>query len=229
MEARDIMVWPVVTVAPSCSVQDAARILLQYHISGAPVIDDAGKIVGIITERDLLRRVESATERSRPSWLRYLVSDGDLASEYVRARARNVADVMTKAVISATVDMPIKDVAALLEKYSIKRVPVLAGGRLAGIISRANLVQVLATAQGKLEVELPDTVVRKQLMSHLKEEPWSDTWQLNFTVNGGIVDIWGICRSEAERDAIRVAAENTPGVRAVNNHLSTPQPFAATL
>ena len=229
MEARDIMVSPVVTVAPDCSVQDAARILLHYRISGAPVVDDTGQIVGIISEGDLLRRIETATERSRPSWLRFLISDGDLASEYVKARARNVTDAMTRSVISATVDMPIKDVAALLEKHSIKRVPVLAGGRLVGIISRANLVQVLATAQGKLEVEVPDTVIRKQLMSHLKEEPWSDTWQLNFTVNGGVVDIWGICRSEAERDAIRVAAENTPGVRAVNNHLSTPQPFAATL
>ena len=228
MQARDIMISPVVTVYPSLSVRDAAKTFLKHHISGAPVVDDHGKMVGIITEGDLLRRVETNTERDRSAWLRLLISDEDLAAEYVKARARTVADVMTRTAITVTVDTPLKDIAQTLEKHSIKRVPVLAGRRLVGIISRSNLVQALATAQDKLEVPLPDSAIREHLLSHLKEEPWSDTWQLNFTVNGGTVDIWGICRSEAEREAIRIAAENTPGVRAVNNHLCMQRPFAPT-
>jgi CBS domain-containing protein len=222
------MVSPVVTVHPTTSVRDAARIFIQHRISGAPVVDDAANIVGIVTEGDLLRRVETETERNRSSWLRLLISDENLAAEYIKARARTVADVMTKAVITVTVDTPLKDIAQALEKHSIKRVPVMAGAHLMGIISRANLVQVLATARERLEVQVPDSVIRRQLLSHLKEEPWPDTWQLNFTVNGGVVDIWGICHSEAERDAIRIAAENMPGVRAVNNHLCIPAPFAPT-
>ena len=228
MRAGDIMVSPVVTVHPTSSVRDAARTFIQYRISGAPVIDDAANIVGIITEGDLLRRVETETERNRSSWLRLLTGDEDLAAEYVKARARKVADVMTKRVITVAIDTPINDIAETLEKHSIKRVPVLADNRLVGIVSRANVVQALATARDKLEMPLQDSAIRKELLSHLKEEPWSDTWQLNFTVNSGTVDIWGICRSEAEREAIRIAAENIPGVRAVNNHLCMQRPFAPT-
>ena len=229
MRAGDIMVSPVVTVHPTSSVRDAAGTFIQHRISGAPVVDDAANIVGIITEGDLLRRVEIETERNRSSWLRLLTGDEDLAAEYVKARARRVADVMTKRVITVTIDTPINDIAETLEKHSIKRVPVLADNRLVGIVSRANVVQALATARDKLEMPLQDSAIRKELLSHLKEEPWSDTWQLNFTVNGGTVDIWGICRSEVEREAIRIAAENVPGVRAVNNHLCMQRPFAPTL
>ena len=229
MRAGDIMVSPVVTAYPSLSVRDVAKLFLEHHISGAPVVDDVGNMVGIVSEGDLLHRVETGTERNRSSWLRLLTADETLASEYAKARGRTVADVMTKAVIAVTIDTPLKDVAELLERNSIKRVPVLAGGRLVGIVSRSNLVQVLATSRGEPEVPLSDSAIRKSLLSHLKEEPWSDTWQLNVTVNGGVVDIWGICRSDAEREAIRVAAKNVPGVRAVNNHLCMERPFAPML
>ena len=223
------MVSPVVTMHPSLSVRDAAKVLLTHHISGAPVVDKDGNTVGIITEGDLLRRVETNTERDRSSWLRLPTADEALASEYVKARGRSVADVMTKDVVTVTTDTSMKEIAELLEKHSIKRVPVIAAGRLVGIVSRSNLVQALATAREELEMPLSDLAIRKRLLSHLKEEPWSDTWQLNFTVNGGVVDIWGICRSEAEREAIRVAATNVPGVCAVNTHLCMQRPFTPML
>ena len=223
------MVSPVVTLYPSLSVRDAAKTFLEHHISGAPVVDDDGTMVGIVSEGDLLHRVEAGTERKRSSWLRLLAADAALAAEYVKARARTVADVMTRNVISVTTDTPLKDIAEVLERNSIKRVPVLASGRLVGIVTRSNLIQVLATAREELQRPLSDSAIRATLLSHLKEEPWSDTWQLNVTVNDGVVDIWGICRSDAERDAVRIAATNVPGVRGVNNHLCMERPFVPTL
>jgi CBS domain-containing protein len=222
MKARDIMVSPVITVKPSLSVRDVANLFLERRISAAPVVDDAGNLVGIISEGDLLRRVETQTERERSSWLRLFTAGDVLATEYMKARARTVADVMTRRVVTATADTPLKDVAMLLEKNSIKRIPILSAGRLAGIISRSNLVQALATAPKGLEIPLTDAAIRDKLLSHLHREPWSHTSQLNVTVSGGVVDIWGICHSDAEREAVRVAAENIPGVRAVNNYLSMP-------
>jgi len=223
------MVSPVVTLYPSLSVRDAAKTFLERHISGAPVVDDDGTMVGIVSEADLLHRVEAGTERKRSSWLRLLTADEVLAAEYVKARARTVADVMTRNVISVMTDTPLKDIADVLERNSIKRVPVLASGRLVGIISRSNLIQVLATTREVIQQPLSDSAIRTSLLSHLKGEPWSDTWQLNVTVNDGVVDIWGICRSDTERDAVRIAATNIPGVRAVNNHLCMERPFALTL
>jgi len=222
MKARDIMVSPVITVKPSLSVRDVANLFLERKISAAPVVDDAGNLVGLVSEGDLLRRVETGTERGRSSWLRLLTTGEVLATEYVKARARTIADVMTRRVVTATVDTALKDVATLMEKNSIKRVPIVSAGRLVGIISRSNLVQALATAPRGLEMPLSDAAIRDKLLSHLHHEPWSHTSQLNVTVNGGVVDIWGICHSDAEREAVRVAAENVPGVRTVHNYLSMP-------
>lgn len=221
MKARDIMVSPVITVKPAQTVCEVAKLFVERKISAAPVVDDGGKLVGIVSEGDLLRRIETKTERDRSSWLRLLTADEVLAAEYMKARARKVADVMTKKVVVATADTPLSEVATLLEKNSIKRVPVLSAGRLVGIVSRSNLVQALATARRQFEMPLSDSAIRERLLSHLKREPWADTSQLNVTVNEGVVDIWGICRSEVEREAVRVAAENVPGVRAVNNNLAT--------
>jgi CBS domain-containing protein len=229
MRARDIMVSPVITVKPSQTVREVARVFVERKISAAPVVDDTGRLVGIVSEGDLLRRSETKTERDRSSWLRLLTADEILAVEYTKARACKVADVMTKKVVVATVDTPLSEIASLLEKNSIKRVPVLSAGRLVGIVSRSNLVQALATARKEFEMPLSDSAIRERLLSHLKREPWADTSQLNVTVNEGVVDIWGVCRSEAEREAVRVAAENVPGVRAVNNNLAMQAPFAPLL
>ena len=221
MKARDIMVSPVITVKPSVSVRDVAKLFLKHKISAAPVVDDSGSLLGIISEGDLLRRAETKTERDR-TWLRLFTAGEVLAEEYMKAHARKAADVMTKRVVTATPDTPLKDVATLLERNSIKRIPIVSAGRVVGIISRSNLVQALATAPKGLEIHLSDAAIRDKLLSHLYREPWSHTSQLNVTVHDGVVDVWGICHSDAERDAVRVAAENIPGVRSVNNYLSMP-------
>ena len=219
MKVRDVMVSPVITVKPSSSVKEVAKTLIERRISAVPVVDDDGKLVGIISEGDLLHRSEAGTERRHSWWLRGLIGEYALASEYIKAHSQNVADVMTTNVITTAPDTPVHAVAALLEKNSIKRVPVVENGQLVGIVSRANLIQALVSGGKGLESPLSDTAIRDSLLAKLKGQPWVHTSLLNITVNGGNVDLWGIASSETERKAIRVAIETTPGVSAVNDNM----------
>jgi CBS domain-containing protein len=221
MKAQDVMVSPVITVKPSSSVKEVAQIFIDRSISAVPVVDDKNKLVGIVSEGDLLHRSEAGTERRRPSWLRVFTANETLADEYTKAHARKVADVMTHDVITATPDTPLHEIARILEKNAIKRVPILRGDELVGLVSRANLVQAVASTQKALEIPLSDSAIRDRLLSHLKGQPWAHTSLLNVTVNGGVVDLWGMTTSDAERKAVRVAAESTPGVRAVNDNIIT--------
>ncbi len=220
MKARDVMVSPVITTEPTASVKEVARILLTHHISAVPVVDNAGKLVGIVSEGDLMRRADLGTERHRSWWLAALFAEDDaLAAEYVKQHSRKVADVMTKRLVTASPETPLNEIAGLLERHSIKRVPIVGNGALVGIVSRANLIQALAGDRRGLDISVPDAQLRENIMAQLGMQPWAHTLLLNVTVNDGIVDIWGITRSEAERQALRVAAEITPGVRAVNNNV----------
>jgi CBS domain-containing protein len=219
MKARDVMVSPVITVSSNASVKEAAKIFLDRHISAIPVVNEKGKLVGIVSEGDLLHRVEAGTERQRPWWLCLFLGADALAAEYTKAHARKVADVMTREVVTASPETPLHEVASLLEKNLIKRVPVVENGQLVGLVSRANLIQAVASAGKGLEIPLSDAAIRDKLMAHLKAQPWAHTGLLNVTVNDGVVDLWGITRSDAESKAIRVAAETAAGVRAVNDNL----------
>jgi len=219
MKARDVMVSPVIAVKPSCTVKEVAQTLLERRISAVPVVDDTGKLVGIVSEGDLMHRAEIGTQRRHSWWLRVLTGDDALAAEYTKAHARTVADVMTRDVITASPDTPLHEIAALLERHSIKRVPIVKDGALLGIVSRANLLQALASSHKDLDIQLSDTAIRDRILAHLNNQPWAHTLLLNVTVNGGVVDLWGITGSDAERKAIRVAAESAPGVTAVNDHL----------
>jgi CBS domain-containing protein len=220
MKARDVMVSPVITTKPSASVKEVAHILLTHRISGVPVVDDAGKLVGIVSEGDLMRRADLGTERHRSWWLAALFAEEEaLAAEYVKQHSKKVSDVMTKHIVAATPDTPLNEIAGLLERHSIKRVPIVENDALVGIVSRANIIQALAGDRKALDVPVPDAKLRDKIMAHLKAQPWAHTSLLNVTVNDGIVDLWGITRSEAEKQALRVAAETMPGVRAVNDNV----------
>jgi CBS-domain-containing membrane protein len=219
MHVRDVMVAPVITVTPSTTVKEVAELFLTKKISGAPVIDSQEKLVGIVSEGDLLHRVEAGTERHHSWWLKGFIGNDTLAAEYVKAHGLKVSDVMTRHVVTASPQTPLHEVATLMEKNAIKRVPILENGQLVGIVSRANLIQAVATARKLLDIPLSDTTIREKILSHLKKQPWAHTSMLNVTVNGGIVDLWGIAESAAERKAIKVAAESTLGVCAVNDNL----------
>jgi CBS domain-containing protein len=219
MQARDLMVSPVVTVQPSASVKEVAKLLLEQGISAVPVVDDQGKLVGVVSEGDLLHRPEIGSERRRSWWLLGLTDEETLAAEYVKAHAHKVADVMTRKVITAAPDASLHELATLMEANAIKRVPIVEDGRLVGIVSRANLVRALASAQPALEIELSDANIQGQLLAHLQNQAWARPWLLNTMVKNGVVDLWGVVRSDAERRAVRIAAESMDSVRAVNDNL----------
>jgi len=228
MKASDIMAPDVITVGPDSSIQDVAEILLAKRISGLPVVNAQGKLVGIVSEGDLLRRAEAGTEHTRSWWLKLLMGRETLAAEFVKEHARRVRDVMTRDVITASPDTPATEIAGILERNRIKRVPIVKDGKLVGIVSRANLVQALAGMRKEIALEKPvsDTELRDTLLSRLRAEPWAKTGLINVTVNSGAVDVWGIVDSEAEKQALRVAIEVTPGVRDVTNNVFV-RPIAA--
>jgi CBS domain-containing protein len=219
MQARDLMVSPVVTVQPSASVKEVAKLLLEQGISAVPVVDEKGKLVGVVSEGDLLHRSEIGSERRRSWWLLGLTDEETLAAEYVKAHARKVADVMTRKVITAAPDASLRELATLMEANAIKRVPIIEGDRLVGIVSRANLVRAFASVQPASEIELSDANIRGQFLAHLQNQAWARPWLLNIMVRNGVVDLWGVARSDAERRAVRIAAESIDGVRAVNDNL----------
>jgi CBS-domain-containing membrane protein len=215
------MVSDVITVKPDDTVQEVAGLLLVNRISAVPVVDDSGKIVGIVSEGDLLRRGENSTEHERPWWLKLLMGRELLAAEFIKEYGREVADVMTREVISAEPDTPVADIATLLERHRIKRVPIVQNGKIVGIVSRANLIQALAVSRNKaLEPQtVADAELRDKLVLRLKTEPWVRPSLVNVTVTDGTVDLWGIVDSPVEKHALRVAVEVTPGVKAVNDNV----------
>jgi CBS domain-containing protein len=219
MHAADLMTTNVVTVAEDATAQEAAALMLRHRVSALPVVGSSGKLVGIVSEGDLMRRAELGTERERSWWLELLTSDKTLASDYVKAHGR-VSEVMTRKLITVTHDTPINEIALLLEKHAIKRVPVLDQGRLVGIVARANLLQALAG----LKLDAPvlqagkDTAIREEILERLRGSPWRP-WLLNVTVKDGVAHLWGITNGAEEKAAAGVAAENVPGVLAVKNHI----------
>jgi CBS domain-containing protein len=214
------MVSPVVTASESATVQEVAKLLIDRRISAVPVVNAAGKLTGIVTESDLMRRAEIGTERQYSWWLSLLADARTLASDYVKSRATNVKDIMTRNVKTAAPDTPLHEIAELFEKNHIKRVPIVNGnGEMVGIVSRANIIQAVACVRPRLEISLPDAAIRSRLIEELKKQPWTQAHKLNVMVAGGVVELWGFVENEQERDAIKIAAEAIPGVTAVNDHL----------
>lgn len=219
MKARDVMTSPVITVTPQTAVREVAQLFLEKRISGAPVVNGEGKLIGMVSEGDLLHRTEAGTGRRRSWWLSLFTQKGTLASEYIQEHGHSVADVMSDKVISASPETPVREVASLLEKNRIKRVPIVENDALVGIVSRANLIQAVASAPRELEIPVSDQLIREKLMANLRNQPWAELGVINITVTDGVVGLWGIADSEAERKALRVAAESLPGVLAVEDHL----------
>jgi CBS domain-containing protein len=221
MKARDVMVSHVITVGPELDVKAVANTLVANGISAVPVVAIDGGIVGIISEGDLMRRAVSDTERKRSWWLETFSSAEQLMAEFVKAHGRKAKDLMTPQVISVGPDTSLQEIANIFEKHGIKRVPVIENGRLVGIVSRANLVQALATrGLALVDVAEADEALRKAIMLNLRKLPWTAAMTMvDVIVDRGIVNLWGVVRNEEEKNAIRVAAQGTPGVQAVNDHL----------
>jgi CBS domain-containing protein len=221
MKAADVMVSKVITVTPETGVEAIAEILLANHISAVPVVDAQGGVVGIVSEGDLIHRTETKTERRRAWWLQLLTANETLEQEFIKAHARKAADLMTHPAITVTPDTPLDEIAALLERHRIKRVPVVDRENLVGIVSRANLVQALVRAghDAAARPATDDSALRASLQKQLRGHPW---WpgEVNVVVRDGNIELWGIVESETEKDAVKVAVEELAETRSIDDHLS---------
>jgi CBS domain-containing protein len=227
MNVRDVMTPRVLSVAPDESIFVAAQLMLQRRISGLPVIDGRGDLVGIVSEGDFLRRAETATERKRPKWMEFLLGPGRLADEYVKISSRKVRDVMTDEVRTVTPDSPLEDVVRLMERHHIKRVPVTEGGKVVGIVTRANLLHAMASFVSEIAPSsADDTSIRKQLIAELERQSWTPATRIDVTVRNGVVQLSGTVTDERQRQALRVAADNIPGVKKIEDYIIWTDPVS---
>lgn len=227
MQAKDIMTAAVISVSAETEVGEIARLLAEKRISAVPVVDPDQRVLGIVSEGDLIRRAETGTEKQRGSWwLGLFTAPESLSTAYTKAHGRRADDVMTQDVISVTEDTPIADVAQTLEENHIKRVPVVRDSRLVGIVSRANLLHGLAAGAREPEppVNASDAAIREQLLEKLRGEPWADMAYANATVEGGVVHLWGMAETGEQIKALEVAAREILGVTSVENHMRVMPP-----
>lgn len=218
MKAMDVMVRDVVTVKADDSVADAARLLADHDISALPVVDEAGAVIGVISEADLMRREEIGTEKHRPWWLEAMTPGATLAGEFAKAHGHKVGEIMSDTVISASEETPVGEIANLLEKHRIKRVPILRDGRLVGVVSRSNLIQALASSHVPASNDVrSDRSIRLELLDRLDEQDWTDFNSRNVIVRDGVVHIWGLVGSPEEQTALVALAEQVPGVKNVSD------------
>lgn len=219
MRAHQIMTRKVITVSPDTSIVDAAATMLNNHISGLPVVDAGGQLVGICSEGDFIRRAEIGTQRRRNRWLQLLAGPGKAANEFVAQQGRKVGDVMTPEPVTVTEETPLSEVTDLMEKRHVKRLPVLRDGRVVGIVTRANLLQAVASlAREVADPTADDDHIRERIIAAIENNDWRP-FGLGVTVRNGVVDLHGVIVDEASRKASIVAAENVQGVKQVHDHL----------
>jgi CBS-domain-containing membrane protein len=216
MKATDVMVREVVAAGPDSAVSDAVKLLVEHDVSALPVVDQDRHIVGILSEADLMRREEIGTEKHRPWWLEAVVPAASLAGEFAKSHGRKVGEVMSESIVTVGEDASLAEIATLFERHRIKRVPVVRDGKLVGIVSRANLIQAIASAKAPpSDAHETDRAIRLDLLARLAEQRWTDFGSRNIIVIDGSVHIWGLVGSPQERRALVALAEGVPGVKSV--------------
>lgn len=225
MNASNVMSRNVISIDPDSTVLQAARLMLQHRISGLPVIDNKGNLVGVLSEGDFLRRRETKTERRHSRWLEFLMGPGRIAAEYTHSHGNKVSEVMTTDVQTVDENASLEDVVELMEHHRIKRVPVMCGGEVVGIITRSNLMRAMVSvARAAPNADKDDTAIREQLLAEIKKEQWAPASMIDVVVRDGVVEFWGALLDDRQRDALKVAAENIPGVKAVKDHMVWVEP-----
>jgi CBS domain-containing protein len=226
MRAHQIMTRQVITIAIDAPIVDAANSMLRNHISGLPVVDEAGRLVGIISQGDFIRRAEIGTERKRGRWLKFLVGPGRAASDFVHERGRKVGEIMTSEPYTVTEDATLEDIVELMERNNVKRLPVMRGNKLVGIVTRSNLLQAVAG----LTRDVPDPTadddhIRNRIITAIEKADWAP-FGLSVIVLNGVVHLTGVITNEHSREATIVAAENVSGVTKVHDHLCWVEPMS---
>lgn len=231
MRARDIMTTHLKTVAPHSLIHEITECLLTKHISAVPVIDGEGRVLGIISEGDIIHRVAAVSDGHRSWWTRLFDGSENDAAEFIKTHAIHARDIMTREVTTVTEDTPAEEIVRILEKRKIKRVPVLRGERLVGIVSRSDLLRVVLASSPETGASMSanDRELRERIMANLEGQDWARVSQLNVVVSDGVAQLWGFVGSDTERKALRVAAETVPGIREVEDHLNfMPIPWAGS-
>ena len=219
MRAHQIMTRSVVTVSPETTIVDAANLMLHRHVSGLPVVDTSGKLVGIVSEGDFIRRSEIGTGRKRGRWLRFILGPGRSASDFVQEHGRKVFEVMTRSPLTIAEDTSLAEIVDLMEKNNVKRLPVVRGDKVVGIVSRANLLQAVASlARDVPDPTADDDHIRSRVIDALEKNEWCP-FGLSVVVRKGIVHLSGVITEEHARQAAVVAAEDIEGVKKVHDHL----------
>jgi CBS domain-containing protein len=220
MNARDVMTRNVVSVSPDTTVAELVNVLLTRNISGVPVIDADGTLVGVVTEGDLVRRAELGTERKRGGWIAFFTATATMAEDYVKSHGTKVSDLMTPTVVAVPPDAPLSEVANLMEERHVRRVPVVEDGKVIGIVSRANLLRAWASLPAEnTPVSADDATIRASLLNELAHQTWSRRPENSVVVTEGVVHLWGLAATEEEKRALELAAERTPGVKSVRDHI----------
>jgi CBS domain-containing protein len=226
MRAHQIMTRPVITVTPETTIVEAANTMLQRHISGLPVVDAAGKLLGIISEGDFIRRSEIGTQRKRGRFLTFILGAGKEATDFVREHGRKIAEIMTPEPLTINEDTDLEEIVELMEKNNVKRLPVVRGDKLVGIVSRANLVQAVASLAREIsDPTADDDHIRNRIIDTVEKNDWCP-FGLSVIVRDGIVHLSGVITEERSRQAIIVAAENVAGVKKVHDHLCWVEPMS---
>lgn len=224
MNVSELMTRNAISVLPATTVADAARIMLANHVSGLPVLNEDGALVGVITEGDLLRRAEIGTDGKPASWLKSLLMPSAVASDYVHTHARHVSGVMTHSPIFVTLETDIDEVAQLMLRKHIKRLPVIEDGKLIGVISRADLLRPLARRLIQQPEDISDDAVVEYIKLELEKAKWAPKSGLRITAKERVVTLEGTIFSDEERQAVVVIAENAPGVKDVVDNLTFVDP-----
>jgi CBS domain-containing protein len=219
LTAADVMTRDVVSVGPDTPVRAIAELLYTRRISGVPVLED-GQLIGVVSEGDLIGHAAAIGEQRRSWWLGALMNDSVSARDYAKTHGRTAPDVMTSAVITIDETATFAEIARILERHRIKRVPVLREGKLVGIVSRGNLLEGLANPEVERPTTVDDHTIRERLIAELRRQPWAHLSPDAIAVENGIVRLSGIVQTEDERRALRIAAENISGVKAVEDHLT---------
>ena len=220
MRAHQIMSRPVITVTPDTTIVEAANTMLQKHISGLPVVDATGKLVGMLSEGDFVRRSEIGTQRRRSRFLRFILGPGKAASDFVREHGSKVSEIMTtEPLLTVGEETTLEEIVELMERNNIKRLPVISNDKVVGMVSRSNLLQAVASlAKDVPDPTADDDHIRNRVIDTMAKQEWCP-FGLSIVVRDGIVHVSGVITEERSRQAAIVAAESVTGVKKVHDHL----------
>jgi CBS domain-containing protein len=224
MNVGDIMVQDVVAVGPETPVREVAALMLERRISGVPVVDAERKVLGVVSEGDLIRRPEIGTDRIPSGWLEVFLSGEGSARDFVKSHGRMAREVMTQPAICVAPGTPLAEVVQLMERHRVKRLVVVEHGKLAGLVSRADLLRAVVAREADAPAAASDLAVEARIEQMLRDEAWATSAYVHAQVEKGIAHLWGTVESAAQREALIVAVRDVPGVSRVEPHLGRSMP-----